>query len=178
MQVCAKFQVPSSSRSSWKVCGGGVVGWGGVGWWWSRPVLGFSFSQAEQKHIKYLQSYLPLQDSYWNLVVDSIHLTCDFLSLLKNRSSNVQSWLLKVIDKSSGYWTMHVSFSISLSMSFTFLGVHCNDLLCCFSCYVLLLYGLCCCLLFVSKTLDCDIFAWPLPLCFSGVFCDVWTQLP
>ena len=27
-----------------------VVGWGGVGWWWSRPVLGFSFSQAEQKH--------------------------------------------------------------------------------------------------------------------------------
>ena len=28
-----------------------VVGWGGGGvgwWWWSRPVLGFSFSQAEQ----------------------------------------------------------------------------------------------------------------------------------
>ena len=26
-----------------------VVGWGGVvGWWWSRPSLGFSFSQAEQ----------------------------------------------------------------------------------------------------------------------------------
>ena len=23
---------------------------GGVGWWWSRPSLGFSFIQAEQKH--------------------------------------------------------------------------------------------------------------------------------
>ena len=40
MSLSAKFQFLSSSRSSWKVCGG-------VGWW-SRPSLGFSFSQAEQ----------------------------------------------------------------------------------------------------------------------------------
>ena len=33
-----------------------VVGWGGVGvvvGWWSRPSLGFSFSQAEQKSKKF-----------------------------------------------------------------------------------------------------------------------------
>ena len=31
------------------------MGWGGVvGWWWSRPVLGFRFSQAEQ-HLTLLE---------------------------------------------------------------------------------------------------------------------------
>ena len=45
MSVYAKFELPSMSKSSLKVCGGGGGG-GGVGW--LRPSLGFSFSQAEQ----------------------------------------------------------------------------------------------------------------------------------
>ena len=33
-----------------------MVGWGGVEWWWFRPVLGFSFSQAEQNCVTKLQT--------------------------------------------------------------------------------------------------------------------------
>ena len=50
VSVCAKFQLPSLSRSGLKVPGGVVVGW----WWgggvWLRPILVFSLSlsQAEQ----------------------------------------------------------------------------------------------------------------------------------
>ena len=44
LEVAEKFVV-----GWWWGGGGGVGGWGGVGcWWWSRPSLGFSFSQAEQ----------------------------------------------------------------------------------------------------------------------------------
>ena len=41
MSLYVKFQLPNMSRSSWKVCEGGGVGW-------SRPRSGISFSQAEQ----------------------------------------------------------------------------------------------------------------------------------
>ena len=71
MNVCAKFQLPSSSRSSWKVCGG-------VGWW-SRPSLGFSFSQAEQFFLLYMDS-----EGYWK----SRH----FLKI-----ENLENW----------YWNIH-----------------------------------------------------------------------
>ena len=46
---CAKFRLPSLSKSGLKVPGGVVVGWGGVVGW-LRPILVFSLSlsQAEQ----------------------------------------------------------------------------------------------------------------------------------
>ena len=42
-----------------------VVGWGAVvGWWWSRPSKGFSFSQAEQ--LKYGGgNHFPLSEYYY-----------------------------------------------------------------------------------------------------------------
>ena len=51
VSVCAKFRLPSLSKSGIKVPGGVVVGWGGVVWW-LRPILVFSLSlsQAEQLH--------------------------------------------------------------------------------------------------------------------------------
>ena len=43
MSVCAKFQLSSWSRSCWKVCGGGVVGWCG---WCGGHVTTMSNSNA------------------------------------------------------------------------------------------------------------------------------------
>ena len=50
MSVCAKFQLPSVSKSGLKVPGGVVVGWWGGVVGWLRPILVFSLSlsQAEQ----------------------------------------------------------------------------------------------------------------------------------
>ena len=47
----ARLEVAEKFVVGWGWGGVVVVGWGGekVGWWWSRPSLGFSFSQAEQK---------------------------------------------------------------------------------------------------------------------------------
>ena len=50
--VCAKFQLPSLSKSGLTVPGGVVVWWWGGGVVWLRPILVFSLSlsQAVQKY--------------------------------------------------------------------------------------------------------------------------------